>query len=165
MGTAARYPLPTPSCIPASEFDLDPSRFRHFVDRIESIRRIPRRVIRLVAEFPVRAARRSRYRRAGARHSPYGPKSIRLEASREVSPCAKHRLDSSRTYSRYAFISIAPSIPHSGPCPGTMTSGSSQMMRSRLLQPLRRRCRSSPWACTGGRPRRRRTPPLPWVRG
>ncbi len=27
-------------------------------------------------------------------------------------------------------------MPHTGPCPGTMTSGSSQMMRSRIFEPL-----------------------------
>src|SRR5512141_2139399 len=91
MGTAARYSLPTPSCIPASEFHLDSTRFRDFVYRIESICRIRRRVHKLIAEFPIRALDvREQTRRAsplsiGSESDPFGGLQG-IQALREAPP-------------------------------------------------------------------------------
>lgn len=88
-----------------SELDCDSACFRHFVNRIEALCRIPGLVLRLIAKFPVGALDiQIDAGRGVPRTVLYGPKSICLEACSAVSPLSKQRLDSSRRYSRYAFI-------------------------------------------------------------
>ena len=129
-GAASRCSLTTPFCIGGSELDLESTRLRHFVDGIEGACRVRWRICGLAADIPIGAFD---VREDARRASPFtiGSQFDLFGGFQALFPCPKHRLDSSRTYSRYAFISIAPSIPHTGPCPGTMTSGSSQRIRSR----------------------------------
>ena len=111
---AARSPLFSPFSRGSSELCLDFSRLRYLVNGIEGSGLVPGRIRRFVSELTIRPFD-AHDSRARARHSREGRNSIRLAAFSEVSPASKHFFDSSRMYWRYAFISMAPSTPQSGP--------------------------------------------------